>query len=198
MSVVYFAAFHFYNKKAQKNAGGKKGMGLQRMGREGRSGRKLQGSLTIGGGGRDEGNVFLNEDLKEEVLMDLSSGFEVDLGINKVCKLKKSLYIPSMPPRRFFGSIQRETCLEGDHIFFSEEDPMSCSNFVDLDWLSSSGNPCEEEPFERSLGFNSSIARDSSENVVTGESTPSLSEYGSSMMLAEQSIVHSTCDSELN
>ncbi|XP_050946799.1 phosphoinositide phosphatase SAC3 isoform X3 [Cucumis melo] len=93
-----------------------------------------------------------------------------------------SRYIPSMPPRRFFGSIQRETCLEGDHIFFSEEDPMSCSNFVDLDWLSSSGNPCEEEPFERSLGFNSSIARDSSENVVTGESTPSLSEYGSSMM----------------
>uniref|UniRef100_A0A0A0KUM4 Uncharacterized protein n=1 Tax=Cucumis sativus TaxID=3659 RepID=A0A0A0KUM4_CUCSA len=100
--------------------------------------------------------------------------------------LIKHRYIPSMPPRRFFGAIQRETCLEGDHIFFSEEDPMSCSNFVDLDWLSSSGNPCEEVPFERSLGFNSPNARDSSENVVTGESTPSLSEYVSSMMLPPQ------------
>lgn len=92
-----------------------------------------------------------------------------------------SRYTPSMSQRRLFGTVQRERYLEGDHIFFSEWDATSCSNFVDLDWLSSSGNSCEEEPFERSLGFYSPIARESSENVVTGESTPSMSEYGSSM-----------------
>lgn len=100
-----------------------------------------------------------------------------------------SRYTPSMPQRRLFGSIQRERCLEGDHIFFSEGDATSCSNFVDLDWISSSGNSCEEEPFERSLGFNSPIDRDSSENVVTGESTPSMSEYGSSTKAKEQNIM---------
>ena len=37
-------------------------------------------------------NAFLNGDLDEEVFMDFPSGFEVDLSINKVRKLKKSLY----------------------------------------------------------------------------------------------------------
>lgn len=40
----------------------------------------------------DVKNAFLNGDLVEEVFMDLPLDFEVDLGVNKVCKLKKSLY----------------------------------------------------------------------------------------------------------
>ncbi|XP_022754764.1 phosphoinositide phosphatase SAC3-like isoform X2 [Durio zibethinus] len=64
-------------------------------------------------------------------------------------------------------------------------DGFNCSNFVDLDWLSSSGNSCEDEPFERSSVLTSSpVAGLSSENVVNGileETTPSTSEYGSSM-----------------
>ena len=40
----------------------------------------------------DVKNVFLNEDLEEEVFMDLPLGFEVDLRINKVFKLENSLY----------------------------------------------------------------------------------------------------------
>uniref|UniRef100_A0A6N2LKD5 Uncharacterized protein n=1 Tax=Salix viminalis TaxID=40686 RepID=A0A6N2LKD5_SALVM len=70
-------------------------------------------------------------------------------------------------------------------MFFSRHgDSFNCSNFVDIEWLSSSGNSFEEEPFERSsLLTNSPIDSLSSENVVNGimgETTPSTSEYGSS------------------
>ncbi|KAF3439741.1 hypothetical protein FNV43_RR18019 [Rhamnella rubrinervis] len=104
-----------------------------------------------------------------------------------------SRYTPSMPRRQLFGDIQRDRCLESDHIhFFEPGDPSSCSNFVDLDWLSSSGNSCEEEPYERaSLLTNSPFEGLSSESVINGngimgESTPSTSEYGSSSMKREQ------------
>ncbi|KAL6226847.1 hypothetical protein ACLB2K_000807 [Fragaria x ananassa] len=95
-----------------------------------------------------------------------------------------SRYTPSMPRRQLFGELQRYRCLESDHIYYSERgDGYNFSNFVDLDWLSSSGNSCEEEPFERSsLLTNSPLEGLSSENVVNGiigESTPSTSEYGS-------------------
>ncbi|KAK4854012.1 hypothetical protein QYF36_017668 [Acer negundo] len=92
---------------------------------------------------------------------------------------------PSMPRRQLFGDVHN------DHIYFSEHgDGSSCSNFVDLDWLSSSGNSCEEEPYERSpLLTNSPLSGMSMENVVNGvmgEGTPSTSEYGSSMKRREQ------------
>lgn len=55
-----------------------------------------------------------------------------------------------MPRRQLFGDVQRHRYLETGQIFFSEHgDGVNCSNFVDLDWLSSSGNSCEDEPFER-------------------------------------------------
>ncbi|XVF35196.1 hypothetical protein REPUB_Repub18cG0124600 [Reevesia pubescens] len=97
-----------------------------------------------------------------------------------------SRYTPSMPRRQLFGDVQRDRCLETDHIFFSEHgDGFNFSNFVDLDWLSSPGNSCEDEPFERSSVLASSpVTGLSSENVVNGifgETTPSTSENGSSM-----------------
>ncbi|KAJ1437092.1 SAC domain [Sesbania bispinosa] len=77
-----------------------------------------------------------------------------------------SRYTPSMPRRQLFGDMQRENFLESDHIFYSEHgESSSYSNFVDLDWLSSSGNSCEEEPYERSSITNSPIAGLSLENV---------------------------------
>ncbi|GAU31972.1 hypothetical protein TSUD_359170 [Trifolium subterraneum] len=40
---------------------------------------------------------------------------------------------------------------ESDHICYEEHgDACDCSNFLDVDWLSSSGNSCEEELLERS------------------------------------------------
>ncbi|KAJ4824555.1 actin cytoskeleton and mitosis protein [Turnera subulata] len=94
-----------------------------------------------------------------------------------------SRYTPSMSRRQLFGDMHREQFLESDHVCFSE-DMSNCSNFLDIDWLSSSGNSCEEEPFERSSVLTSSPTGLSSENVINGitaETTPSTSECGSSM-----------------
>ncbi|XP_057415757.1 phosphoinositide phosphatase SAC3-like isoform X2 [Lotus japonicus] len=98
-----------------------------------------------------------------------------------------SRYTPSLPRRQLFGEMQRERSLEGDHIYYSEHgDSFSCSNFVDLDWLSSSGNSCEEEQFERSSITNSPIAGVSTENVISGvmvgETTVSTSDLGGSSL----------------
>jgi hypothetical protein len=63
-------------------------------------------------------------------------------------------YTPLMPRRHLFGDLQRDRYLESDQVCFSEHgDTFNCSNFVDIDWLSSSGNSCEEEPFERYFFF---------------------------------------------
>ncbi|XP_054805022.1 phosphoinositide phosphatase SAC3-like isoform X2 [Prosopis cineraria] len=98
-------------------------------------------------------------------------------------------HTPSTPQRQFFGGMQKERCLEGDHIYYSDRgDSLSCSNFVDLDWLSSSGNSCEEDPYERSSITNSPAAGRSSDNVngMMGETTPSSSECGSNSKGREQ------------
>lgn len=53
-------------------------------------------------------------------------------------------YTPSMPTRELFVDLPRDRCVEHE-----SGDASDCSNFVDLDWLSSSGNSCEEELLER-------------------------------------------------
>lgn len=52
-------------------------------------------------------------------------------------------YTPVMSRRLLFAD--REHSYLTEHRF----DESNCSNFLDLDWLSSSGNSCEEETFER-------------------------------------------------
>ncbi|KAE8710454.1 Phosphoinositide phosphatase SAC4 [Hibiscus syriacus] len=100
-------------------------------------------------------------------------------------------YTPSIPQRQLFGHVQMDHCLGSDHIFFSEQgDRYNCSNFVDLDWLSSSGNSCEDEQFESSqvLAGSPAIGR-SSENVangILGEIAPSTCECGSTIKGTQQ------------
>ncbi|CAL1390140.1 unnamed protein product [Linum trigynum] len=96
-----------------------------------------------------------------------------------------SRYTSQLPHRQLFGDIQRDQIHESDHIYFSE-DTLNWSNFVDLDWLSSSGNSFEDEPFDRtSVITNSSSAGQSSSDscftngMMTRERTPTASEYGS-------------------
>ncbi|KAK1280159.1 Phosphoinositide phosphatase SAC2 [Acorus gramineus] len=63
-----------------------------------------------------------------------------------------SRYTPSVARRQLFADMQRDRCCESEHICFNEngsEDGFNCSNFLDLDWLSSSGNSCEEEIYDR-------------------------------------------------
>ncbi|XP_068658480.1 phosphoinositide phosphatase SAC2-like [Aristolochia californica] len=92
-----------------------------------------------------------------------------------------SRYTPSMTRRLLFS----DRCLEAENIYCGEhglDENASCSNFLDLDWLSSSGNSFEEEAYERSGIINSPTPSLSSECVVNGgsmETTPTPSENGS-------------------
>lgn len=90
-------------------------------------------------------------------------------------------YTHSTPRKHLYGDVQREQYVENDNIAIHEHgDSSDCSNFVDLDWLSSSGNSCEED--DRSVFANSLIAGLSLDNVmngIMGETTPSSSQYGS-------------------
>lgn len=55
-----------------------------------------------------------------------------------------------MSSRQLFTDMQQDQRLESDRFCFMEYgDAFNCSNFLDLDWLSSSGNSCEEETYER-------------------------------------------------
>ncbi|XP_061361914.1 phosphoinositide phosphatase SAC2-like isoform X2 [Gastrolobium bilobum] len=78
--------------------------------------------------------------------------------------------------RQLYGRMVKDQHCDSDHIGFDEHgDACDCSNFLDVDWLSSSGNSCEEELLERSTSI-------SSENIVNELKTEtSASESGSSM-----------------
>ncbi|WCJ39343.1 Phosphoinositide phosphatase family protein [Euphorbia peplus] len=88
-----------------------------------------------------------------------------------------SRYTPTMPRRQLFKDIEEQDFSESNHICYDEHgEACSCSNFLDLDWLSSSGNSCEEDPFDRS------IAGLSSEYLANElKSETSASESGSSL-----------------
>ncbi|KAJ9179451.1 hypothetical protein P3X46_011239 [Hevea brasiliensis] len=74
-----------------------------------------------------------------------------------------SRYTPSMPHRQLFKDMGEDEYFESDHICYDEHgDACSCSNFLDLDWLSSSGNSCEEDPFDRSIAGLSSASESGS------------------------------------
>lgn len=49
-----------------------------------------------------------------------------------------------VPTRELLVEMQRDGYIGNEN-----GDAIDCSNFVDLDWLSSSGNSCEEELLER-------------------------------------------------
>ncbi|KAK7389692.1 hypothetical protein VNO78_24951 [Psophocarpus tetragonolobus] len=79
--------------------------------------------------------------------------------------------------RQIYGGMVKGQNCESDHACYDEHgDACDCSNFLDVDWLSSSGNSCEEELLERSTSI-------SSENIVNELITTetSASESGSSI-----------------
>ncbi|KAJ1407042.1 SAC domain [Sesbania bispinosa] len=78
--------------------------------------------------------------------------------------------------RQIYGGMGKDHNCDSDHICYDEHgDGCDCSNFLDVDWLSSSGNSCEEELLERSTSI-------SSDNIVNELITEtSASESGSSM-----------------
>ncbi|CAK7356460.1 unnamed protein product [Dovyalis caffra] len=92
--------------------------------------------------------------------------------------ISDSRYTPSLPCRKLFKDVEEYQYFESDHVCYDEHgDACSCSNFLDMDWLSSSGNSCEDLCDRSSAGL-------SSENLANDmkiETTTSASESGSSL-----------------
>ncbi|KAI3985249.1 hypothetical protein MKX01_039494 [Papaver californicum] len=78
-------------------------------------------------------------------------------------------HTPSMADRRLFADMRSNQILD--------DDSFSCSNFVDLELISSSGTSCEEESYERSELIKSPVSGMSAEDVLN----PSPSDSGSSI-----------------
>jgi hypothetical protein len=65
-------------------------------------------------------------------------------------------YTPTMSRRELFPDLHPAQCRDGEHMCFHERsNSFNCSNFLDVDLISSSGNSCEEESYERSALINS-------------------------------------------
>uniref|UniRef100_A0A1J3DP79 Phosphoinositide phosphatase SAC4 n=1 Tax=Noccaea caerulescens TaxID=107243 RepID=A0A1J3DP79_NOCCA len=92
---------------------------------------------------------------------------------------------PSMPSTHFFGDAQKVQHNGSSSNYLSEQEDMSSvSNFVDVEWLSSSENLCENDQLYRSSALTrySTAETLSSENIISEakQSTPAKSEGGSS------------------
>ncbi|MBA0599179.1 hypothetical protein Gorai_005412 [Gossypium raimondii] len=100
-----------------------------------------------------------------------------------------SRFTPRMSCRQLFGEIE-DQFLGSNRICYENGDECNCTNF-DMDWLSSSGNSCDDDVYDRSA------AGLSSENIgaelKTGMTT-SPSESGSNIKVGERSASEVTCD----
>ncbi|CAN4085122.1 unnamed protein product [Withania somnifera] len=99
-------------------------------------------------------------------------------------------YTPSMSGRQIFLDMQLEEHLGGEGVRLRERvDSIDFSNFLDIEWLSSSGNSCEEEAFERSAIIGSPCGVLSSDGVTVesrAETSCSATESSSSLKRQEQ------------
>ncbi|KAJ4837545.1 suppressor of actin mutation [Turnera subulata] len=106
--------------------------------------------------------------------------------------LSCSRYTPSSTCKKLFKDVEDDEYYESDHICYDEHGAAcNCSNFVDLDWLSSSGNSCEEDLYDRSS------AGLSAENLVNDlklDTNTSASESGSSLKGRSQTATELTSD----
>ncbi|PIN09546.1 putative phosphoinositide phosphatase [Handroanthus impetiginosus] len=75
-----------------------------------------------------------------------------------------SRYTSSMPRGHLFPDMPPEQYNDGRY-FVERGDSFNYSNFLDVDWLSSSGNSCEDEIYERSLLIGSPAAALSSGEI---------------------------------
>lgn len=102
----------------------------------------------------EDGNVEQNQDCDKILLHEARSGNTVhsesspEISTSK-SNISYSSYTPSMSYRKLFPVGTPDP--EDDAICFHDlGDSLDCSNFVDIDWLSSCGNSVEEETYERS------------------------------------------------
>ncbi|XWS12203.1 hypothetical protein CRYUN_Cryun37aG0069800 [Craigia yunnanensis] len=96
-----------------------------------------------------------------------------------------------MSCRQLFGDMEKDHFLESNSLCYDENgDECNCTNF-DMDWLSSSGNSCDDDTYDRStMGL-------SSENFgaeLKIDMTTSPSESGSSIKGGDRTASELTCD----
>ncbi|CAN6848858.1 unnamed protein product [Brassica oleracea] len=112
---------------------------------------------------------------------------------------------PSMPSTYFFGDARKVQHNGSNSNYLSEQEDMSSvSNFVDVEWLSSSENLCDNDQSLRPpvLASYSTAEMSSSENIISEakQPPPAMSESGSSSrkgkepMEAEPSVHTKICD----
>ncbi|KAG9158806.1 hypothetical protein Leryth_013700 [Lithospermum erythrorhizon] len=96
------------------------------------------------------------------------------------------LWADLFPSLQDLPQMQKDKSLEHEN-----GDTFDASNFVDLDWLSSSGTLCEEDILERSMLINSPVTGFSSENVLNEvrEASTSTSEYGTKTFGGSTSVI---------
>ncbi|KAL9268510.1 Phosphoinositide phosphatase SAC3-like protein [Drosera capensis] len=102
-----------------------------------------------------------------------------------------SRYTPSLPSKHLFRDMNKDHSLGINHArsMYELGDYTDHSNFVDLDWLSSSGNSCEDDSLDRSTHTISRVTGLSSVDVINGlagETPPSSSAYDSGMKVRDQ------------
>ncbi|GMH22028.1 hypothetical protein Nepgr_023871 [Nepenthes gracilis] len=97
---------------------------------------------------QEDGNKGLSES-QPEIL-----AFEKEMPTPCKTDVSYSRHTPSMSARQFFADIQDGQCFGGDCL--SENgDEYDSSDILDLDEISSSGNSCEDEKYDRSSLFSS-------------------------------------------
>ncbi|XP_052175400.1 phosphoinositide phosphatase SAC2-like isoform X2 [Diospyros lotus] len=135
-------------------------------------------------------DVGQNED-RDQILLDNTRGGNKGLSEStpeiSTCESELSYprYTASMSTRQPFPDVQPDQCLQSDAISVDEHrDLFDWSNFLDVDDLSSCGNSCEDDLYDRSAIISTSMDGGSSDGHVSGlrmESSASASESMSSM-----------------
>lgn len=96
-------------------------------------------------------------------------------------------YTPSMSGRQLFLDMQLEQRLGSGSVRLRDRvDSIDFSNFLDVEWLSSSGNSCEEEAFERSAIIGSTCCVLSSDCVTVESKAETSSSVFESSILKRQ------------
>ncbi|MFS7981108.1 putative SAC domain, polyphosphoinositide phosphatase Fig4 [Helianthus anomalus] len=114
--------------------------------------RLIKRSLSVGN--------FLYDD---SIIRDANSAIGTTQNIEESLPEISSESDSSYP--RYTNSTSLEESPNSDGAFY-RKDSFNCSNFLDVDWLSSSGNSCEDETYERSTLVGSPMGGQSSDNVV--------------------------------
>lgn len=80
-----------------------------------------------------------------------------------------SRFTPSMSARQLFTDTPEAEYLRGQCSCYNEHgDEFNCSDIIDLDWVSSSGNSCEEETYDRSSLVSSPVGGSLYGSVLNG------------------------------